>query len=337
MTRQGDASHFFAPSTYTSTVSIDLLPGPATVRTMEPFLGIRNIAAAPAPASASTTAPIISPRLLPLCWAIGGGSKTACGGGTGATYGAGTAFGGGSARGRVGGGTLGVGGRVRSVDWRAGGGAPAAGSGAGGMPGGGALCSNERAVSSTLLSKTMVASSSSSQSMSTPGFASALAGTGVFSSSADLALVTRPGLLLAGTAIGGGGGGITMLAVSSSDSASGAGEGLPMEEGLGGGGGIGKPPLLVEVLEGGAGMLLRGGGGAGGRLGVGGGGGPPAGRAPGATGAAKPSSVFWRVADDGGAAGPRGAGAPLGRDFLAASPSKTSRSEPALSLIAFAL
>ena len=84
-------------------------------------------------------------------------------------------------------------------------------------------------------------------------------------------------------------------------------------------------------------MLLRGGGGAGGRLAVGGGGGPPLERAPGAAGAANPSNVFWRVAEEGGAAGARGAGAPLGRDFLAASPSKTSRSEPALSLIAFAL
>ena len=87
-------------------------------------------------------------------------------------------------------------------------------------------------------------------------------------------------------------------------------------------------------------MLLRGGGGAGGRLAVGGGGGGPPGRAPaapGATGAANPSNVFWRVAEEGGAAGARGAGAALGRDFFAASPSKTSRSEPALSLIAFAL
>jgi len=103
---------------------------------------------------------------------------------------------------------------------------------------------------------------------------------------------------------------------------------------------MGKPPLPVERDEldgGGAGMLLRGGGGAGGRLAVGGGGGAPAGRAPGETGAASPSSVFWRVAEEGGAAGARGAGAALGRDFFAASPSKTSRSEPALSLIAFAL
>ena len=84
-------------------------------------------------------------------------------------------------------------------------------------------------------------------------------------------------------------------------------------------------------------MLPRGRGGAGGRL-MGGGGGGGAGR-PGAIGAARPSSVFWRVAEDGGAAGARtaGAGAALGRDFFAASPSKTSRSEPALSLIALAL
>jgi hypothetical protein len=70
------------------------------------------------------------------------------------------------------------------------------------------------------------------------------------------------------------------------------------------------------------------------------GGGGGAGRAePGAMGAAKPSSVFWRVAEDGGATGARapGTGAALGRDFFAASPSKTSRSEPALSLIALAL
>jgi len=88
-------------------------------------------------------------------------------------------------------------------------------------------------------------------------------------------------------------------------------------------------------------MLARDGGGPGGLLGMGGGGGAP-GRdcPPGTTGAARPSKVFWRVAEDGGDAGarPPGAGAgPLGRDFFAASPSKTSRSEPALSLIAFAL
>ena len=110
------------------------------------------------------------------------------------------------------------------------------------------------------------------------------------------------------------------------------GGGGPAEvTGFGGGGGTGKPPL---DLDGGGGTLLRG---AGGRLAVGGGGGGPGWRAPGATGAAKPSSVFWRVAEEGGAAGARGAGAALGRDFFAASPSKTSRSEPALSLIAFAL
>ena len=84
-------------------------------------------------------------------------------------------------------------------------------------------------------------------------------------------------------------------------------------------------------------MLLRGAGGpAGGLLGEGGGGG-----APGLLGAGKPSKVFWRVAE-GGETGPRlvgrGAGAaPLGRDFFAASPSNTSRSELALSLIDAAL
>jgi hypothetical protein len=83
-------------------------------------------------------------------------------------------------------------------------------------------------------------------------------------------------------------------------------------------------------------MLLRGTGGTGGLLGEGGGGG-----APGRVGAGKPSSVFCRVFDGGGT-GPRllgsGAGAgPLGRDFFAANPSKTSRSELALSLIDAAL
>jgi hypothetical protein len=83
-------------------------------------------------------------------------------------------------------------------------------------------------------------------------------------------------------------------------------------------------------------MLLRGAGGPGGLLGEGGGGGP--GRLPG-RGAGSPSSVFWRVFEGvGGGTGPRlvgsGAGAAvLGRDFFAASPSKTSRSELALSLI----
>ena len=83
-------------------------------------------------------------------------------------------------------------------------------------------------------------------------------------------------------------------------------------------------------------MLLRGGGGAGGLLGDGGGGG-----VPGLIGLGKPSRVFCRGADGGGT-GPRllgrGAGAaPLGRDFFAASPSNTSRSELALSLIDAAL
>jgi hypothetical protein len=85
-------------------------------------------------------------------------------------------------------------------------------------------------------------------------------------------------------------------------------------------------------------MLLRGGGGAGGLLGDGGGGGPP-----GLVGAGRPSSVFCRVAEggEGGGTGPRllgnaGAG-PLGRDFFAARPSNTSRSELALSLIDAAL
>jgi hypothetical protein len=82
-------------------------------------------------------------------------------------------------------------------------------------------------------------------------------------------------------------------------------------------------------------MLLRGTGGAGGLLGEGGGGGP------GLVGAGRPSRVFCRGAEGGGT-GPRvlgkGAGAaPLGRDFFAASPSKTSRSELALSLIDAAL
>jgi hypothetical protein len=103
---------------------------------------------------------------------------------------------------------------------------------------------------------------------------------------------------------------------------------------------VGKPGEAPAFEGGGGGTLTRDGGGPGGLLGMGGGGGAPGRDAPGTTGAAKPSSVFWRVADDGGAAGarPPGAGAgPLGRDFFAASPSKTSRSEPALSLIAFAL
>ncbi len=81
-------------------------------------------------------------------------------------------------------------------------------------------------------------------------------------------------------------------------------------------------------------MLLRGGG-AGGILLRGGGG------APGLEGAGKPKRVFCRVAEGGGT-GPRllgrGAGVgPLGRDFFAASPSNTSRSELALSLIDAAL
>ena len=109
--------------------------------------------------------------------------------------------------------------------------------------------------------------------------------------------------------------------------------GMPLT--LGGGGGGGKPPVCV--LSGGAGgKLLRGAGGAGGLLGEGGGGG-----VPGFTGAGRPRSVFWRGAEGGGT-GPRllgnGAGAaPLGRDFFAASPSNTSRSELALSLIDAAL
>lgn len=87
-------------------------------------------------------------------------------------------------------------------------------------------------------------------------------------------------------------------------------------------------------------MLLRGIGAPGGLLGEGGGGGP--GRLPG-NGAGSPSRVFWRVLDGvGGGTGPRlvgrGAGVEvLGRDFFAASPSKTSRSELALSLIDAAL
>ena len=105
--------------------------------------------------------------------------------------------------------------------------------------------------------------------------------------------------------------------------------GMPLM--LGGGGGAGKPPGWV--LSGGpGGMLLRGGGGVGGLLGDGGGGGTAD-----LVGAGRPSSVFCRVAE-GGETGPRllgsGAGAgPLGRDFFAASPSNTSRSELALSLI----
>ena len=145
----------------------------------------------------------------------------------------------------------------------------------------------------------------------------------------------RAGLVLNGGAMGGAD--VERFAPSAAAIGSGGGGGpLPMDDGLGGGGGIGKPPLPVVLDGDGAGILLRGGGGAGGRLAVGGGGGPPA-RAPGPTGAANPSNVFWRVAEEGGAAGARGAGAALGRDFFAASPSKTSRSEPALSLIAFAL
>jgi hypothetical protein len=100
--------------------------------------------------------------------------------------------------------------------------------------------------------------------------------------------------------------------------------GVAFSSGGGGGGGTG------------GGRLLRGAGGCRGLLGAGGGGG-----APGRTGAGKPSSVFCRGADGGGT-GPRalgsGAGAaPLGLDFFAASPSNTSRSELALSLIDAAL
>src|SRR5687768_15180981 len=70
-----------------------------------------------------------------------------------------------------------AGGSPGAGNGRDGGGAPAAGSGGGGAPaagtgGGGALCSSERDASSCPRSKICVASSSSSQSMSTaPPFA----------------------------------------------------------------------------------------------------------------------------------------------------------------------
>jgi hypothetical protein len=106
---------------------------------------------------------------------------------------------------------------------------------------------------------------------------------------------------------------------------------------LGGGGGAGKPPVWVLAGGGGGagGRLLPELGAPGGLLGAGGGG------TPGFTGAGRPRRVFWRGAEGGGT-GPRllgnGAGAePVGRDFFAANPSNTSRSELALSLIDAAL
>ena len=79
----------------------------------------------------------------------------------------------------------------------------------------------------------------------------------------------------------------------------------------------------------------------------GGGGGALGRRRPGgggAEGTGRPSSVFWRAIDVGGGVGARDPGGggmlgtdDMGRDFFAASPSKMSRSELALSLIGFAL
>ena len=146
---------------------------------------------------------------------------------------------------------------------------------------------------------------------------------------------------------GGGGGGPPAETIGATVMGGGGGGGLPapIRDGIGGGGGVGKPGGEADGADdldgGGGGTLAREAGGPGGLLGMGGGGGAPGRAAPGTTGAARPSSVFCRVAEDGGDAGARppgaGAGPLLGRDFFAASPSKTSRSEPALSLIALAL
>lgn len=71
----------------------------------------------------------------------------------------------------------------------------------------------------------------------------------------------------------------------------------------------------------------------------GGGGGAPGGRLGLGPGALKPMSVFCRVIEGGGTREPGGGGTlgippgESGRDFFAASPSKMSRSELALSLI----
>jgi hypothetical protein len=135
--------------------------------------------------------------------------------------------------------------------------------------------------------------------------------------------------------------------VSSSDArglggGGGGGEGIANDEG---GGAIGSG--VISAVEprpiGGGG----GGGGEGARELAGGGGGPPVrdkaggpgGRLMAPPGAERPSSVFCRAIDGGGGTREPGGGGTLGtpdigRDFLVASPSKMSRSELALSLIA---
>jgi hypothetical protein len=139
------------------------------------------------------------------------------------------------------------------------------------------------------------------------------------------------------------GGGVTSsfpLGGASASSAGGGGGGGGADKAGGGGGGATTTAVPPSGGGGGGDITFEGGGGgtAPGRS-DGGGGGAPGGRLGVGPGADNPSSVFCRVIEGGGTREPGGGGTlgiepgGAGRDFLAASPSKMSRSELALSLI----